>query len=95
MPTFFWGEMYANFGNPGILIPPFFVGLMIFFVDSIIKRFYFSPLVISIYVWVILHYKDLSMTGLSTFIVDFYGFIIFKILILFYLSKYILSYFKI
>ena len=94
IPTFFWGEMYANFGYPGIFIPPFFIGTMIFFVDSIIKKFHFSPLVIAVYVWLILHYKDLSMTGLSTFLFDFYGFFIILVLIFSFLSKYIFLPFK-
>ena len=38
MPTIFWGDMYGNFGLLGVLIPPFFVGYFLFFINYNIKN---------------------------------------------------------
>ncbi len=70
MPTFYWGEMYANFGFIGILIPPFFIGSIIHIIDSLFKNIQNKNIFIPIYIWLILHYKDLAMTGLSKFFID-------------------------
>ncbi len=82
IPTFFWGEMYANFGTIGVFITPFFVGLVLFFVESVFRKFRFSAFVTSIYIWSILHYKDLAMTGLSSFVFDFYAFMVFSLIVI-------------
>ena len=82
IPTFFWGEMYANFGTIGVFVPPFFVGLVLFFVESVFRKFKFSAFVTSIYIWSILHYKDLAMTGLSSFVFDFYAFMVFSLIVI-------------
>lgn len=70
MPTVFWGEAYANFGLVGILTVPFFIGIILNGADFIISKFADSPVKVGFYVWVILHYKDLSVTGFSGFIID-------------------------
>jgi hypothetical protein len=74
-PTFFWGEMYANFGYLGILLPPFFVGYVIYAINILIFRLPMSPLVLAIYVWVLMHIKNISSTGLSSYIIDVTGLI--------------------
>ena len=69
-PSFFWGEMYANFGYAGIFFPPFFVGYLLYLLNIIIFRLLTSPIVISIFIWMILHYRTLAGTSLSSFIID-------------------------
>ena len=36
LPTVYWGEMYANFGIVGVLIPPFFIGYLLYGLNSFI-----------------------------------------------------------
>lgn len=74
-PTFFWGEMYANFGYLGILVPPFFVGYVVYAINIIIFRLPMTPLVLAIYVWFLMHIKNISSTGLSSYIIDITGLI--------------------
>lgn len=68
MPTVFWAEIYANFGL--ILIAPisFFVGFVLRLLDGIILKFRLLPLSMGYYVWVILYFKNLSVTSFSNFI---------------------------
>lgn len=74
MPTLYWGEMYANFGVLGVIIPPFFVGYILYGLNAIIFRLNKNPLSISLLIWLIIHFKSLAMTGLSNFIFDHYFF---------------------
>lgn len=71
MPTVFWGEAYANFSLAGVLIVPFIIGFLLYFIEVIISRFIDTPFKIGFYVWVLLHYKDLSVTGFSGYFIDF------------------------
>lgn len=72
MPTVFWGELYANFGTLGVLILPFFVGIGVYFVSYLTKKLENTPLKVGFYVWLILHYINLAVSGISGFIVDSY-----------------------
>jgi hypothetical protein len=81
MPTFFWGEMYANFGYIGIIIPPLFVGIFLYWFNLQLFRLPMSPLSLSFFIWFIMHFKSLSFTGLSKFIINVDGGIIFFILL--------------
>ena len=65
MPTVYWGEMYANFGLAGILVVPFFVGLFLYWINSLIYKIQQGPLVIALYVWLIMHLSNLSQSSLS------------------------------
>ncbi len=76
MPTIYWGEMYANFGFWGILLPPFFVGFVLYWINSAIFRFRPTPLVIALFVWFTMHLKNLNGTSLSGYLIDIYGFAI-------------------
>jgi oligosaccharide repeat unit polymerase len=76
MPTVFWGEAYANFGYAGLIFIPFSVGFLVYVVDIFVSKIADTPLKIGFYVWTILHYKSLSITGFSGFIIDFYMVII-------------------
>ncbi|WP_263079612.1 oligosaccharide repeat unit polymerase [Endozoicomonas sp. Mp262] len=72
MPTVFWGELYANFGFLGIVIFSFFIGVFLYILDYLFSLLADSSLKVGFYVWCLLHYKDLSVTGLFGFIFDFY-----------------------
>jgi oligosaccharide repeat unit polymerase len=95
MPTFYWGEMYANFSYLGIIIPPFFIGYFLYWLNTIIFRLPMTPLVLSFFIWIILHYKDLAITSLSSFIIDAYmAVIIFLLILLSTSNKFKIRYFK-
>lgn len=86
MPTIYWGEMYANFGALGAFIPPLFIGYGLYALNVIVFRLRSSALSIALFVWLMMHFKDLSGTSLSNFILDIYAlsiFIVFIILIAF------------
>jgi len=72
MPTIFWAEAYANFGIIGVFIVPFIVGVVIWIFQYCINKFENTPIKIALYVWLIIHFKNLSITGFSDFIMDFY-----------------------
>ena len=72
MPTIFWGEMYANFGLIGIIIPPFFVGIVLYIFDLIILKLKKTPVTISLLVWMMFHFKELGETQLSNYLLDLY-----------------------
>ncbi|MDC0994015.1 O-antigen ligase [bacterium] len=87
MPTVFWGEAYANFGYYGIIFMPFLMGVFIFTVDYYLNKIIVTPLKIGLYVWLLLHYKGLAVTGFSGFVIDFY----FALLIVLFLTIVLLS----
>jgi oligosaccharide repeat unit polymerase len=72
MPTFFWGELYANFGVFGVVAIPLFVGLYLHVVNFFILQLKFSPILIGFYVWCMLHFMNLSSTNLSSYVIDIY-----------------------
>ena len=97
MPAYFVGEMYANFGYLGIIIPPFFIGFYLYWLNVLLVSFKNkTPIFLSIYIWIIFHYTGLATTSLSKFIIDFEMFIIilFFILIIALPRKMKLHYFK-
>jgi len=87
MPFMFWGEMYANFGYTGILVSLLFVSSIFIYFDFVFyskaKR---SMILLVLYCYVIIHYKDLSVTGLFSFIFDLNLFIMLFIVFIFRLS---------
>jgi len=96
MPTFYWGEMYANFSYLGIIIPPFFIGYFLYWLNSIIFKLPMTPLVLSFFIWIILHYQNLAGTSLSSFLIDAIMVIMILVLILFIgiPNKFKIRYFK-
>lgn len=89
MPTFFWGELYANFGLVGVVLFPSFVGFSVCLFADILDRLRPTPIVVSFVVWLILHIKNLSATAISNYLFDFYLFGILLILVslLFFLGR--------
>ena len=70
MPTFYWGEMYANFGYLGVIFPPFFIGYLLYSLNILIFKLPMTPIMLSIYVYLISHYDGLATTSLSKFVID-------------------------
>jgi hypothetical protein len=66
-PTFFWGEMHANFGFGGIVISSFLVGYVLYAIANLIARFPPSPIVVGFTVWGIGFFSELSKTSLSNY----------------------------
>ncbi len=87
MPYMFWGEMYANFGYIGILLSLFFASCVFIYFDFIFfTKAKKSLIYLVFYCYLIIHYKDMSVTGLFSFIFDFNLFLIFLIVLIFRLS---------
>lgn len=72
MPTAFWAELYANFGYLGVLIAPFFVGVFLYLASSFIGRFPNTPLKVGFFVWLALHLRILTGSGISFLLFDIY-----------------------
>ncbi len=96
MNAVFWTEAYADFGFLGVLIVPFFVGIVIYSIEYISNKLENTPLKVGFYIWLILHYKNLAITGFSGYFIDFYlvvicFFVIFTISIA---NKFKIKYYK-
>lgn len=72
MPTVFWGEAYANFGYAGIPIVAFIMGVLVAILSYFVSKLELNPLTVAFTVWLIFHLKNLSTTGFSDFLYDFY-----------------------
>ena len=82
MPTFFWGEMYANFGYLGIIIPPFFIGFVVYAINILFFCLPLTPLTLSFFIWTIIYISNISGTGLSGYIINITGLIMVSLLLL-------------
>ncbi|HET8864603.1 MAG TPA: O-antigen polymerase, partial [Gracilimonas sp.] len=71
-PTVFWGEAYANFGPAGIPIVAFIMGTFVAFVSYLVSKIEINPISIGFSVWLILAFKDLSVTGFSGYFYSIY-----------------------
>lgn len=71
-PTIFWGELYANFGVPGVLLLPVFVGFALYSIQKLIVIIPNSPVRTGYYVWLLLHFKGLAVSSFSQFLFDIY-----------------------
>lgn len=85
MPTFFVGELYANFGYLGVIIPPFFIGFFLYGLNLILLKLIITPIFLSFYIQIIIHYTGLSATSLNKYILDT------KMFILLFALMFILS----
>lgn len=81
-PTVFWGELYANWGIFGVLLIPFFVGIVVFIVSFFVDKMESTPLKVGFVVWLALHFKNLSESGISGFLADTYLVIIVLLVLL-------------
>ena len=71
-PTVFWGEAYANFGPLGIPVVAFIIGCLVALVSHLVSKLEINPLTIGFLVWLILIFKDLSITGFSGYFYNIY-----------------------
>lgn len=71
-PTVFWGEAYANFGPLGIPFVAFMVGCLVALVSYLVSKLEINPLTVGFLVWLILIFKDLSVTGFSGYFYNVY-----------------------
>ncbi len=70
MPAIYWGEMYANFGYFGLVVAAPLIGFSLYFINWIVFKLYLDPLNTALFAWLLMHYKNLSVTALSTFFFD-------------------------
>lgn len=70
MPTVFWAEVYANFGSLLIVPVAFTVGFLITLFEIFIFKFRKLPMFLGYYIWVILYFRTLSVTGISNYILN-------------------------
>jgi oligosaccharide repeat unit polymerase len=84
MPTVFWGEAYINFGLPGVFIVSFFMGCFVYFIELLVFQLKDTSLKVGFYVWMLMHYKDLAVSGFSSYVLDI-DFIILISLVMFFL----------
>ena len=82
MPTVFWAEAYANFGVLGVVFVPFVIGVVVYTVYYFVDKIENTPIKIGFFVWLMQHFKKLSITGFSDFLIDFYLIMLLFILIL-------------
>lgn len=96
MPTVFWAEAYANFGIFGILFLPFIIGVIVYLVYYFIDKIENTPIKIGFFVWLMQHFKKLSITGFSDFLIDFYLIMLLFILILViaFANRFKIKYYK-
>ncbi len=76
MPTVFWAEAYANFGTIGVISLPIFAGAVVYTGSHFFNKLENTPIKVGLFVWLLLHYKNLANSGFSGFIVDFYLFVV-------------------
>ena len=76
MPTFFWGELYANFGTIGVIIITPIVGFILYTINQILYHYSKTLIGMTLYVYCIFYFKDLALTSLSNFLFDFNFYII-------------------
>lgn len=72
MPTVFWAEAYVNFGWIGVGVVSFLIGVIMSFVLYFVSSLALDPITIALNIWLIGHYKKLSITGFSGYLYDFY-----------------------
>lgn len=77
MPTIFWGEMYANFGLWGVVLPPAWVGFYLYILNFALFRFGGSPALVGLLTWIALHYQALAGVSLTHFMYDTYLLVVF------------------
>lgn len=71
-PTVFWGEAYVNFGPFGVPVVAFLMGIFLATISYLKSRLDFDPVTVGLSVWLILFFKDLSVTGFSGYIYSLY-----------------------
>lgn len=96
MPTVFWAEAYANFGVLGPILVSFIIGTVVYAIYYFVDKIENTPLKIGFFVWLMQHYKNLSATGFSGYLVDFYLIMLIFIIIISiaFANKFKIKYYK-
>lgn len=81
MPTVFWGEAFANFGFIGIPVVGCIMGIIVAFFSYLYSKLELNSMTVSFYIFSVFHYKTLSVTGFSGFLIDFYFLCAFLVLL--------------
>ena len=72
MPTIFWAEAFSNFGPLGVVAVSGVVGVAVRLLDNTFSNFHADVIISALFVWLIVHIKDLSVTGFSQYLADTY-----------------------
>lgn len=94
MPTVFWAEIYANFGPLMIAPISFIIGFLLNTLDLIIFKLRKNSLYVGYYVWVILYFRELSITSFSNFMLNIVLIIVTFIFIFISMKNYKINYSK-
>lgn len=70
LPTYFAADAYANFGELGWLFFSFIYGTLLSIFDKLLYQRVRNPFFLTLYIWAIVHCKDLVGTGISALIFD-------------------------
>lgn len=71
MPAVYWTELYGNFGLPGVLVPPLFIGMALYVLQAIIVRLDNGPLSAAFMVSQVIFWQAMTVsTFFSTFIMN-------------------------
>ena len=81
-PTFFWGELYANFGISGLFVIPIYVGIVVYYVTRLFLCLPSSPLSIGFFIWLTTYISDLAKTSISNYLIPLKPGIVFLLFIL-------------
>lgn len=70
MPAVYWGEAYANFGWWGVTLIPPLIGFYLYFINKKLFNCNYDAINIALFVWVLIHYKNLAITSFSNYLID-------------------------
>jgi oligosaccharide repeat unit polymerase len=68
-PSVFWAEMYANFGPIGPLLSAPFVGIMLYWFQSMLSRLPSNPIKFALTAWCSIHFMGLAAKSLLAYVV--------------------------
>jgi hypothetical protein len=70
MPAVYWGEAYANFGWWGVALIPPLIGFYLYFINKKLFNCNYDAINISLFIWILIHYKNLAITSFSNYLLD-------------------------
>ena len=70
MPAVYWGEAYANFGWLGVILIPPLIGFYLYFINKKLFNCKYDAINVSLFIWILIHYKNLAITSFSNYLLD-------------------------
>jgi hypothetical protein len=70
MPAVYWGEVYANFGWWGVTLIPPLIGFYLYFINKKLFNCNYDAINVALFIWILIHYKNLAITSLSNYLID-------------------------